>query len=155
MRLYFLYSFFNFLMYLFKIFNLFQFIRRPTAYCPTYLKELEKVLASSEVQRVLKENRKVFQYVSKHSGKSVTKLIDMFRIYQTLNAEENMGLALPRWTDSVYPDTIHSLAAKQCAFENYNQILKRLNGGKRIDYSTLLLSGKILVITRANLSRDF
>lgn len=107
----------------------FQFIRRPTAYCPTYLKELERVLSSGEVQKVLKENRKVFQYVSKHSGKNLSKLIDMFRIYQTLNAEENMGLALPKWTESVYPDTIHSLAAKQCQFENHNRILKRLNGG--------------------------
>lgn len=93
------------------------------------MRELERVLSSTEVQKILKENRKVFQYVTKHSGKSVSKLSDMFRIYQTLNAEDYMGFTLPKWTESVYPETIHHLAAMQCEFENHNDILKKLNGG--------------------------
>lgn len=87
------------------------------------------MLVSNEVQRILKENRKILQYISKHTGKSITKLIDVFGLYQTLNAEESMGLTLPKWTESVYPDIIHSLASKQCAFENNNTLLKRLHGG--------------------------
>lgn len=124
-------------LYLYRHNYLFQFIRRPTAYCPNYLKELEKVLVSNEVQRILKENRKILQYISKHTGKSITKLIDVFGLYQTLNAEESMGLALPKWTETVYPDIIHSLASKQCAFENNNTLLKRLHGGKRTKTTTI------------------
>lgn len=93
------------------------------------MRELDRVLASGEVQKVLKENRKVLQYITKQSGKNVSKLSDAFRMYQTLNAEDNMGLTLPKWTESVYPGPLHSLAGKQCEFENRNTILKKLNGG--------------------------
>lgn len=43
-----------------------------------------------------------------------------------------MNLTLPEWTKSVYPEDITNIAAKQCEMENYNDILKRLNGGKMI-----------------------
>lgn len=93
------------------------------------MKELENVLASNQVQHLLKSKRKLLQYISKHAKKPVNKLIDVFGIYQTLNAEQSMNLTLPEWTKSVYPEEIHTLAGKQCNFENYNSVLKRLNGG--------------------------
>ena len=106
------------------------FIRRPTSYCPNYVKEFDRVMASSEVQRILKDNSKTFQYLTRNTGKSISKLSHAFSLYQTLNAEDYMGLDLPRWTESVYPETLHYLSGKLCNFENYNSILKRLNGGR-------------------------
>lgn len=106
------------------------FIRRPTAYCPTYAKELDEVIISPIGQRMLKENRETLEYISENTGKKVTSLIDAFRIYQTLNAEENMNLTLPQWTEEIYPKKVHELAAMRCHLENYNAVLKRLNGGR-------------------------
>ncbi|XP_025830395.1 venom acid phosphatase Acph-1-like [Agrilus planipennis] len=105
-------------------------LRRPNEYCPAYMKELKRVLASDEVQKVLDDNSNVFEYISKHSGKNMTTLADMFSIYQTLSAEDYMNLTLPKWTSRVFPGIIHHLAGKQCEFENHNLILKKLNGGR-------------------------
>lgn len=94
------------------------------------MRELTSVLNSEAAKRFLKEHSLTFQYVSKHSGRQVDKLTDMFSMYQVLHSEENMNMTLPKWTRSVYPDTIRYLAAQQCTLENSNPLLKRLNGGK-------------------------
>lgn len=104
-------------------------MRRPNVYCPAYMKELEEVLTSEEVQRELKANRELFKYISEKTKKPMNTLGDVFSVYQTLNAEESMNLTLPEWTQSVYPEQLHAISAKQCNYENYNTVLKRLNGG--------------------------
>lgn len=38
-------------------------------------------------------------------------------------------MALPEWTKAVFPEPLQSIAAMQIKFENYNDILIRLNGG--------------------------
>lgn len=59
-------------------------------------------------------------------------LLDVFRIYQTLLAEDYMNFTLPEWTKRVWPEPISKLAGIQCAMENWNSLLKRLNGGKSV-----------------------
>lgn len=44
--------------------------------------------------------------------------------------QASLNLTLPEWTKLVYPEPLQSLAGMQCHFENYNDILIRLNGGK-------------------------
>lgn len=70
-------------------------------------------------------------YIGRSSGKNITVLHDAFQVYQTLHAEENMNFTLPEWSINVYPDILSTIAGKQCEFENYNDILKRLNGGNK------------------------
>ncbi|RZC35300.1 His Phos 2 domain containing protein [Asbolus verrucosus] len=108
-------------------------LRRPTHYCPTYVKELEAVLASAPAQRDVKANEKLFEYIEENTKKPIRTLSDVFSVYQILNAQEIMNLTLPEWAKSVYPDQIHAIAAKQCEYENYNAVLKRLNGGRMLE----------------------
>lgn len=107
----------------------FQFLRRPTHYCPKYVQELRAVTETEEYKKILDYYSNTLDYMSTHSGANITSLHDAFKIYQTLHAEENMNLTLPEWTKAVYPEILSSIAGKQCEFENYNTILRRLNGG--------------------------
>lgn len=86
--------------------------------------------------KILSENQQVLNYISKNTDKPMVTLMDVFRLYQTLNAEEALNMTLPKWTESVYPRKIHDLAGRQCYFENSNQILKRLNGGNHFHFAT-------------------
>lgn len=107
-------------------------LRRPDKYCPTYFKELEHVLNSEEAQSIIKEYKSTFDYITQHTGKKVKDLGDMLSVYQTLYAEDNMNLTLPEWTRSIYPEKLSYLAGQRCNFENYNDVLKRLNGGRML-----------------------
>lgn len=106
------------------------FIRRPTGYCPQYVTELDKVLGSEVVKKMLDGHRKTLDYMAKHAGKPMDTLMDAFRLYQTLNAEANLNMTLPKWTESIYPQPLELMAAQQCFWENYSDTLKRLNGGR-------------------------
>ncbi|XP_044259333.1 venom acid phosphatase Acph-1-like isoform X1 [Tribolium madens] len=117
-------------------------LRRPNAYCPAYMKELEEVLSSEEVQREIKANRDFFKYIAEKTKKPMNTLGDVFGVYQTLNAEESMNLTLPEWAQSVYPEQLHAMAAKQCNYENYNTVLKRLNGGRMLGQIIKQMSAK-------------
>ncbi|XP_022909416.1 venom acid phosphatase Acph-1-like [Onthophagus taurus] len=108
------------------------FIRRPTGYCPNYVKELNKIYESEDYKNLLSDHKETFEYIEENSGKPIKTLYDVFSIYQTLHAEETMNFTLPEWTKPIYPGLIDQLAGKQCEFENYNPILKRLNGGRML-----------------------
>lgn len=86
---------------------------------------------SDEVHHLLRSNRHIFRYVSNHTGREYRTLSDMFGLYQTLTAEQTLNLPLPEWTNSVWPENVTYFAVKQCEYENYNSLMKRLNGGKR------------------------
>ncbi|XP_050303568.1 venom acid phosphatase Acph-1-like [Anthonomus grandis grandis] len=107
-------------------------LKRPNTYCPTYLKELEEVLQSDEILAYIKMHKSSFQYIANHTGKPINKLSDVFQIYQTLTAEATLNLTLPEWTNRVYPEEVTKIAAKQCEIENYNDVLKKLNGGRML-----------------------
>ncbi|KRT82077.1 Phosphatase [Oryctes borbonicus] len=106
------------------------FIRRPTDYCPAYVDALNKVYESAAYAEALKDHEEVLKYIEENTGKPMGTLEDVFDVFQTLYAERQMNFTLPEWTKSVFPEPISSIAGIQCNFENYNGILKRLNGGR-------------------------
>ncbi|KAF7281463.1 hypothetical protein GWI33_004752 [Rhynchophorus ferrugineus] len=107
-------------------------LKRPNTYCPTYMKELERLLQSDDTLAFLKTHKETLQFISNHSGRPMNKLSDTFAIYQTLTAEKTLNFTLPEWTKDVYPEKITMLAAKQCEIENQNDLLKKLNGGRML-----------------------
>lgn len=86
--------------------------------------------SSEDYQSYKRANREHFDYITAHTGKSISNTSAGMGIYQTLTAEHYMNLTLPDWTTKVYPEKITELAVKQCLYENSRPILKKLNGGK-------------------------
>lgn len=41
-------------------------------------------------------------------------------------------MRIPTWAKKIYPEPLHTIASYQCLFENYNPVLRRLNGGKHL-----------------------
>lgn len=80
---------------------------------------------------IFKQNQEAMNYISINTGLNITSFLDVFLLYQTLRAEELMGLKLPDWTTKVYPIKIKEFATLQCLWENYNDVQKRLSGGKQ------------------------
>lgn len=59
------------------------------------------------------------------------------RIYLCSYFQDALEMALPQWAENIYPEPLHTLASYQCVFENYNDKLKRLNGGQ-LDISDII-----------------
>lgn len=105
-------------------------MRRPENHCSAYEEELQRVLDSDEILAELVEKKKIFDYLSNHTGKKISSFSDGFGLFQTLNAENFLNFTLPEWTNSVFPEEITELAIRQCELETSTPILKTLFGGK-------------------------
>ncbi|KAG6800646.1 venom acid phosphatase Acph-1 [Apis mellifera caucasica] len=55
-----------------------------------------------DVIQFKKDNRDVYEYLSKHTGGNITQS-KVFLLYQYLFDQRNIGLELPEWTKSVFP----------------------------------------------------
>ncbi|KRT82078.1 Phosphatase [Oryctes borbonicus] len=108
-------------------------LRRPNYYCPRYVEELNKVYETPENKKLEKDYKEIFAYIEEHVGKPIRNVDDVLGIFQTLYAEQHMNLTLPEWTEAVYPEPMGFLAGLQCHYENYNDILKRLFGGRMLE----------------------
>lgn len=91
--------------------------------------ELNKIYESAVYKKVLEDYKEVLAYIEENVAKPIKTLDDAFGIFQTLTAERQMNFTLPEWTQSVFPEPLATIAGLQCNFENYNRVLKSLNGG--------------------------
>lgn len=98
-------------------------------YCPRYDFELEKVLQSSEIKLINKENEKVYTYLTAKTGNKVSSLKTAEYIYDTLFIENLYNKTLPEWTKAVFPDKLRPIAQKSFTINAYNKILQRLKAG--------------------------
>lgn len=48
---------------------------------------MKKVFRSGEVKKILRKNKKIFNYITKASGRSMTNLHEVFRMYQNLRSK--------------------------------------------------------------------
>lgn len=51
------------------------------------------------------------------------------KLYNILTIEKEAGLALPKWTDKVYPEKLLALAERNLAVLTENDFMKRVKGG--------------------------
>lgn len=50
-------------------------------------------------------------------------------LYTTLKTEEEVSLALPDWTENIYPEEMRSLAERSYALFTETHLMKRIKGG--------------------------
>ncbi|XP_043508620.1 lysosomal acid phosphatase-like isoform X3 [Frieseomelitta varia] len=98
-------------------------------YCPRYDYELEKVLNSPEIQKINKENEKLYAYLTEKTGNKISSLRSVEQLYDILFIEDLYNKTLPEWTKSIYPDKLKLIAIKSFTTSAYNKILQRLKSG--------------------------
>jgi len=62
-------------------------VLKASKYCPRYEYELEKLLASPEMKRIRKENAKLFEYLTMHTGDNISTFKAVQRLYDNLYIE--------------------------------------------------------------------
>ncbi|XP_072386593.1 uncharacterized protein [Diabrotica undecimpunctata] len=81
-------------------------------FCPKFKPEYKKVLQSPNNKLVFRRNKKIFKYISDNTGVNVTDFEAVNRVYLGFQAKEDLGLKLPDWTKSIYPEPMDELSAK-------------------------------------------
>ncbi|XP_076234505.1 venom acid phosphatase Acph-1 isoform X2 [Calliopsis andreniformis] len=89
--------------------------------------EVEK--SDEEVIKFEKENRDIYEYLSQHTGGNITQR-KTFSLRQVLYAQKDIGLKLPAWTKSVFPNgKLDELAVYDIIIRTRTTKLKQLLGG--------------------------
>ncbi|XP_043470651.1 prostatic acid phosphatase-like isoform X2 [Leptopilina heterotoma] len=97
--------------------------------CPDYPRLHSIISNSKEIKEIESKNSQLFQELSKHSGMKISNGDDIFSLYGTLEAEENMGLKLPEWTKEFFPDKLTELSKLSLSLNVYNETLRQMKSG--------------------------
>ncbi|KAK4878733.1 hypothetical protein RN001_011239 [Aquatica leii] len=101
-------------------------VRKP---CPQYHLELDRLVNTEEIQSKLRDSQKLFEGISKHTGKKIETFEDVQDVYTTLMSEEAFGLELPPWCGDFYPNAMSSATIFSYVLNAYNDKLNRFKGG--------------------------
>ncbi|KAB0799459.1 hypothetical protein PPYR_07339 [Photinus pyralis] len=104
---------------------------KPIYYCPTYLREMTRVLESQEAEELKQQYKHVFELATHKTGKAYNTMRDIFLLHQLIHVEQTMNATLPDWAVESFSDLRH-IAIMQCYFENKNTLMKRLAGGRML-----------------------
>ncbi|CAD7084888.1 unnamed protein product [Hermetia illucens] len=98
--------------------------------CPKYDHTLSEslLLNQSKVWEILKGNKKVLDYVGKHSGLNITSLVDFLNIQDTLAIQASYDFEMPAWAQPIYNNYIMPLS--QLAYHSLtNSALNQVRSG--------------------------
>ncbi|XP_014251992.2 lysosomal acid phosphatase-like [Cimex lectularius] len=70
--------------------------------CPTVKKEQTRIFKKLD-KKLESDNKNLTLYVSKHTGRNTTTLIDLALLWDTLNLQQENGFKLPKWTKKIFP----------------------------------------------------
>lgn len=99
-------------------------------FCNNYKKWRNNVeTTDKQIMRFEEENRDVYKYLSEKTGYNITQSL-VLSLRQVLYSERDIGLTLPQWTKSVFPDgKLDDLAAYDTVIQTRTPELKQLFGG--------------------------
>ncbi|XP_031774352.1 venom acid phosphatase Acph-1-like [Apis florea] len=75
-----------------------------------------------------KDNKDVYKYLSEHTGGNITQST-VFLLYQYLFDQRNIGLELPEWTRSVFPEKLEELAVYDILIRTRTLESKQISAG--------------------------
>lgn len=109
-----------------------------------------------DILEVIKQNADLFKYLTEHTGQVINTIVnipeftssercvinhnislqqnmtntnDVEFLYNTLFIEHEMGLTLPSWTKTVFPDKMRPLAARNLALLTETAFMRKVKGG--------------------------
>lgn len=101
--------------------------------CPRQRQLYDGFLSSSQGNAILEKRKNLYEYLSMHTGLNVTTTRDVYNLFFVLKTEQDMGLKLPEWTKSVWPDNITEAATDEYYANLATPKLQRLAGGKLVE----------------------
>ncbi|XP_022198711.2 lysosomal acid phosphatase [Nilaparvata lugens] len=96
--------------------------------CPRYTAEFNKVLQQS-INNATDEDKLLFALLTKDTGMDVKSIRQVESIYSILHIQDGVGLPLPSWTKSIYPDALKERTKDSMSLSTYNTLMKRLHVG--------------------------
>ncbi|KAL7729747.1 hypothetical protein ACLKA6_014615 [Drosophila palustris] len=99
--------------------------------CIKYDNILQKLYKTPppELQKLNEDNKALFKLLSKNTGKNISNVLDVELLYTTLKTEEEANLALPDWTENIYPEEMRTLVERSYALFTETHLMKRIKGG--------------------------
>ncbi|XP_043213498.1 prostatic acid phosphatase-like [Amphibalanus amphitrite] len=121
------------------------------AACPRYAIELKRVLNTTPLRLVEKQNQPLYEYLSQHCGAPVRDLEQAMLLFDLLLIEDARNWTLPAWATArlapynatVYPDVLKPLTELAFDLLSYDAALRRLGGGALLADITEHLSQKV------------
>ncbi|XP_049820542.1 venom acid phosphatase Acph-1 isoform X2 [Aethina tumida] len=84
--------------------------------CPDFKDLINKYKNTSYYKDILVQHSDTIEYVNKNAGSEITDAYGAYKLYCILKQQSDLGLELPKWTKSIFPEKLASLAV-----ENYFQ----------------------------------
>nr|CAH7725656.1 unnamed protein product [Callosobruchus chinensis] len=97
--------------------------------CPKYVEEYNKVTSSDKYKAAFNKYNDTVEYLKKNTGSNISTFSDVYGLYFVLTTEQEFGLKLPKWTESVYPGLITEMAIKEYLTGTGTDTLNRLGSG--------------------------
>lgn len=92
--------------------------------------ELARVKNTDEYKKDLARFDEVKKNLTILTGRDMSDVYNIYRLYLTLIAESSMNLPLPEWTKPYFPEgPINDAALFEYRTQSYTTALKKLNGG--------------------------
>ncbi|XP_044258789.1 venom acid phosphatase Acph-1-like isoform X1 [Tribolium madens] len=102
----------------------------PWGTCPYKSDVINHLLEIEEVQdKYIKPYKETMAFIQENSGKSMTNPADMQDILFNFKTEDDMGLIIPDWVRTIYPEPIQSIAAQVYGYHNYDPRTRQINSG--------------------------
>jgi len=121
------------------------------AECPRADQLLNEVLEGKEMKQILESHSELLKYISEHSGRPVTNVMELDYLYDTLLVETIYNKTLPEWTKAVFPGgEFERLRLMLFSLTTANHQLARLKGGpfikEMLEHFTFLISKQTEVV---------
>ncbi|KAF5300437.1 hypothetical protein FQA39_LY02236 [Lamprigera yunnana] len=100
----------------------------PIDVCPKFIKAYNEYW-TKENEMIQNKNKNLYDYVSESTGLNIQKPRDLYNLQFVLAAQEAMGLELPPWAKSVWPENITIAAVEEYYLTFATPEMKKLSGG--------------------------
>ncbi|KAJ8951023.1 hypothetical protein NQ318_006408 [Aromia moschata] len=97
--------------------------------CPNYGKFYDDHVNSRKLKKEFARRRKLFKYLSHHSGWNISNYGDIFYLYFGLRSEKEWGFELPDWTIPIFPQPLEDLVIKEYYIATATTHLRKLAAG--------------------------
>lgn len=99
--------------------------------CPKYDETLRKFYTepTGEIKELNEINKPLYELLTRNTGKNISNLRDVEFLYNTLAIEKEVGLVLPDWTETIFPEKLLPLAVRHLHLLTETPFMRKIKGG--------------------------